>query len=70
MGGRFCSLDQMHLACESTLVKITLFCRRNWMNTKKKVFAENWSVFSPKLGEEIGLLRLTIQRSNLDGGDT
>ena len=38
------------------------------MNTKKKVFAGNRSVFSPKLGEELGLFRLTIHRSNLDGG--
>ena len=25
-------------------------------------------LFWPKLGEELGLFRLTIQRSNLDGG--
>ena len=35
---------------------------------EKKVFAENWSVFSPKLGEELGLFCLIIQRSNLDKG--
>ena len=35
---------------------------------KIEVFAENWSGFSPKLGEELGLVRLIIQRSNLDGG--
>ena len=35
---------------------------------KKGVFAENWSGFSPKLREELGLFRLIIQRSNLDGG--
>ena len=34
---------------------------------QKKVFAENRSVFSPKLGEELGLFCLIIQRSNLDG---
>ena len=35
---------------------------------QKKVFAGNWSVFSPKLDKELGLFRLIIQRSNLDGG--
>ena len=42
---------------------------------QKKVFAGNRSSFSPKLGEELGLLRLTIQEQislgghlNLDGG--
>ena len=35
---------------------------------QKKVFAGNCSVFSPKLGEELGLFRLIIQRLNLDGG--
>ena len=34
---------------------------------QKKVFAGNWSGFSPKLGEKLGLFRLIIQRSNLDG---
>ena len=43
---------------------------RNWMKTrnKKKVFAGNWSVFSPKLGEKLDLFCLIIQNSNLDGG--
>ena len=38
---------------------------------KKKVFAGNWSGFSPKLGEELGFFRVygvIIQRSNLYGG--
>ena len=35
---------------------------------QKKVFAGNWSGFSPKLGEELGRFCLIIQRSNLDGG--
>ena len=52
MGARFCSLDQTHLACDRTLVKITYFRRRNWINTKKKSSTENWSVFFPKLGED------------------
>ena len=39
MGGRFRSLNQ-------TSVKIMSYRLRNWMKTKKKVFAENWSVFS------------------------
>ena len=39
------------------------------MNTKKnKVFAGNWSGFSPKSGEELNLFRLIIQRLNLDWG--
>ena len=29
------------------------FRRRNWMKTKKKVFAGNWSHFFPKSGEDI-----------------
>ena len=37
------------------------------MNTKKKVFAGNWSGFSPKLAE-LSLFRLIIHRWNLDGG--
>ena len=37
------------------------------MNTKKKVFAGNWSGVSPKLGEELGLFHLIFQRSNLNG---
>ena len=38
------------------------------MNThKKEVFAENWSVFLPKLGDELGLFCLIMQHSNLDG---
>ena len=36
------------------------------MNTKKKVFSEYESVFSTKLGEELGIFCLIIQRSNLD----
>ena len=35
---------------------------------KKKILAENWSGFSPKQGEELGLFCLIIQRSNLDEG--
>ena len=31
------------------------------------VFAGNWSDFLPKLGEELGLFCLIIQRSNLVG---
>ena len=38
MGGRFCSLDQ-------TSVEIMQYRSRNWMKTKKKVFAEKWSIF-------------------------
>ena len=39
------------------------------MNTKKnKVFAGNWSGFSPKSGEELNLFRLIIQGLNLDRG--
>ena len=37
------------------------------MNTKKKSSPEI-EVFFRQLGEELGLFRLTIQRSNLDGG--
>ena len=42
------------------------FAKTRWRPTKKKVFAGNWSGFSPKLGEELGLFCLIIQRSNLD----
>ena len=35
---------------------------------KKEVFVENWNGFSLKLGEELGLFRQIIQRSNFDGG--
>ena len=38
------------------------------MNTIKKGLRRKLSVYSPKLGEELGLFRLIIQRSNLDGG--
>ena len=36
MVGRFCSLDQTHLECESTLVEIKFFRPRNWVKTKEK----------------------------------
>ena len=36
MGGRFCSLDQMHAECESTLVEIMSLRPQNQMKTKKK----------------------------------
>ena len=35
MGGRFCSLDQTHPECESTLVEIMSFRPRNRVKTKK-----------------------------------
>ena len=38
------------------------------MNTKKKVFAGNWSGFLQKSGEELSIFRLIIQRSDLDEG--
>ena len=49
MGGRFCSLDQTHSECESTLVEIMSFRPRNRVKTKKKVFTKNWRVFLPKI---------------------
>ena len=53
MGGRFCSLDQTHLALRK-------YFSENYVITspklnehqKKDVFAENWSVFLRKLGED------------------
>ena len=36
MGGRFCSLNQTHSECESTLVKIMSFRPRNQVKTKKR----------------------------------
>ena len=36
LGGRFCSLDQTHSECESTLVEIESIRPRNRVNTKKK----------------------------------
>ena len=38
------------------------------MKTKKRSSPEIEVFFLPKLGEELGLFGLTIQRSNLDGG--
>ena len=38
------------------------------MNTKKKGLCRKLKCFLPKLGEELGIFRLIIQRSNLDGG--
>ena len=35
-GGRFCSLDQTHSECESTLVEVMSFCPRNRVTTTKK----------------------------------
>ena len=45
-------MDQMYLECESTIVKIMSFRPRNWVQTKKKVFTENWRVLSPKSNED------------------
>ena len=36
MGGRFCSLDQTHSECESTLVETMSFRSQNRVKTKKK----------------------------------
>ena len=45
------------------------FAKIRWRQKKKKKdLAENWSGFSPKLSEELGLFCLIIQRSNLDEG--
>ena len=59
MGGRFCSLLQLY----KSLVEMMYIRRRNWMKTKnkKKVFAGNWSHFSPKLGEDIKIKRSSPQ---------
>ena len=49
MGGRFCSLNQTHPECESTLVEIMSFHTRNRVKTNKKVFTENWRAFVPEI---------------------
>ena len=53
MGERLCTLNQTHLACESTSVnKIKVIPPPILHQDKKKVFAENESVFPSKLGED------------------
>ena len=47
MGIRFCSLDQTHLECESTLVEIMFFRPRNRVKTKIKIKKRS----SPKIEE-------------------
>ena len=50
MGDAFAALTNF----TKNLVEVMYFRRRNWMKTKnkKKVFAGNWSHFSPKSGED------------------
>ena len=53
MGGRFCSLDQAHLECESTLVEIMSFRPRNQVKTIKKRSSPKIEEFlSPKSSED------------------
>ena len=47
MGGRFCSLDQTHSECESTLVEIMSFRPRNQMKTIKKKSSPKIEEFCP-----------------------
>ena len=75
MGRRFCSLDQTHSECKSTLGEIMLFCPQNRVNIfKKKVFIAIWDYIQP---EFVGFMRADRpffvwsscwQRSNLGGG--
>ena len=65
-GVRFCSLDQLYKKFSRNNVFPSP--KLNEGQRQKKVFAENWSGFSPKLGEGLGLFCLIIQRSNHNGG--
>ena len=53
MGGRFCSLDQTHLECESTLmeimIKVQIILFPKSIEDKKKVFTAIWDCIRPKL---------------------
>ena len=52
-GGRFCSLDQTHSECKSTLEEIMSFHSRNrGRPNKKKVFTKIEEFLSPKLSED------------------
>ena len=54
MGGRFCSLDQTYLACESTLVEVPSFeiKFRRQKSRSKKGLLRKLKCFSSKLGED------------------
>ena len=53
MGGRFCSLDQTHSECETTLVESMSFRPRNRVKTKKKRSSPKIEEFlSPKSSED------------------
>ena len=72
MGGRFCSLDQTHSECESTLVEIMSFRLRNRVKTKKKDHHRDMELNSAGVSGIYScwraLFRLINQRLNLDGG--
>ena len=53
MGGRFCSLEQTHLACESTLVKITQSVAEIEWTPKKKVLRRKLKWFFAKIRSRI-----------------
>ena len=71
-GGRFCSLDQTHSECESSLVEIMSFRPRNQVKTKKKGLHSNLGLNSAGICGIYtcceALFRLFNQRSNLDEG--
>ena len=48
MGGRFCSLDQTHSECETTLVESMSFRPRNRVKTKKKGLHRKLKSFCPQ----------------------
>ena len=72
MGGRFCSLDQTHSECESSLVEIMSFRPQNQVKTKKKGLHLNLALNSAGICGIysccVALFRLFNQRSNLDEG--
>ena len=54
MGESFCSLDQTHSECKSTLKEIMQFRPRNSEQTKKKIFTAIWDYIPP---EFVGFIR-------------
>ena len=52
MGGRFCSLNQTHLECESTLMEIKYLRLQNRVKTKKSSSPRIEEFLSPKSSED------------------
>ena len=52
MGGRFCTLDQTHSECKSTLVEFMSFRSRNRLKIKKRSSPKLEEFLSPKSRED------------------